>query len=165
MRRPQVKRQTGFECVQLQGAADEGLSESIVDLTSQTKTLLKNKAGSIRFADKLSLEKRLRRGFMPIYEYLCKRCSLQFEYLRLYSSAPATCPVCSSDDLDQLISTYAVRSESTTQANLAAAHRKAAAARGARQHEEHIHHHEHFEDRPTGTSQLRTDHEQKKSDA
>jgi hypothetical protein len=48
--------------------------------------------------------------------------------------------------LEQLISATAFHSEGAAQANLSAAHRKVAAARGHRQHEEHREHHEHFED-------------------
>ena len=87
---------------------------------------------------------------MPIYEYLCKSCQHRFEYLLLASSAGAKCPVCESRDLEQLISTCAVHSESTTQANLSTAHRKAAAARGDRLHDEHRELHKHFGDRPKG---------------
>ena len=83
---------------------------------------------------------------MPIYEYRCKACEEQFEYLLRSSSPPAQCPACASADLEQLISTSAVHSEGASQANLSAAHRKAAAVRGDRQREEHRHHHEHFED-------------------
>lgn len=83
---------------------------------------------------------------MPIYEYRCKACRHEFEYLLRSSSPAAQCPGCHSGDLEQLISTSAVRSESTTQANLSAAHRKVAAVRGDRQREEHRRHHEHFED-------------------
>jgi putative FmdB family regulatory protein len=86
---------------------------------------------------------------MPIYEYLCRECRHQFEYLLLSSSSPAKCPVCESQDLEQLISTCAVHSESTSQANLSAAHRKAAATRGERLREQHRSLHEHFEDRAT----------------
>ena len=89
---------------------------------------------------------------MPIYEYLCTACSHRFEYLLRTSSPPAICPVCNSSDLEQLISGWAVRSESATQANLAAAHRKAAAGRDARHHDEHRHLHEHFEDHSRNNS-------------
>jgi len=87
---------------------------------------------------------------MPIYEYLCKQCGNQFEYLLLRSSAPARCPNCESAGLEQLISHCAVHSESTTQAHLSAAHRQAAAARNHRLREEHQSLHEHFEDQATG---------------
>jgi putative FmdB family regulatory protein len=83
---------------------------------------------------------------MPIHEYLCKGCRLEFEYLLLSTSAAPKCPVCESDDLEQLISTSSVHSESARQANLSAQHRKVAAARGERQGGEHRHYHEHFED-------------------
>jgi len=86
---------------------------------------------------------------MPIYEYLCHECQHRFEYL-LRSSSAANCPSCGSLNLKQLISTCAVRSESTQQANLSAAHRKVAAARGDRMRDEHQHLHGHFDDRPSG---------------
>ena len=85
---------------------------------------------------------------MPLYEYRCHACGEQFEYL-LRSSAPAAqCPACASTDLKQLISSSAFHSENASQANLSAAHRKVAAARGDRHRDEHRQHHEHFEDRP-----------------
>ena len=86
---------------------------------------------------------------MPIYEYLCKACAHRFEYLHRFSSPAATCPVCQSTDLEQLISTTAFYSEGMAQANLSAQHRKVAAARGDRNREEHRQHHEHFEDTST----------------
>lgn len=83
---------------------------------------------------------------MPIYEFRCKACLHEFEYLLRSSSPAAKCPSCESLDLEQLISTTAFHSEGAAQANLSAAHRKVAAARGDRQREEHRQHHEHFED-------------------
>jgi putative FmdB family regulatory protein len=83
---------------------------------------------------------------MPIYEYQCKQCRHSFEYLVLRTSTPAECPHCKSPDLAQLISRCAVSSDSTQQANLSAAHRKVAAARGHRLRDQHQHVHEHFED-------------------
>lgn len=84
---------------------------------------------------------------MPIYEYRCNACRHQFELLVLRTVSAAACPVCQCQDLEQLVSTCAVRSEATSQASLRAAHRKAAANRGARQRDEHQHLHEHFDDR------------------
>jgi putative FmdB family regulatory protein len=83
---------------------------------------------------------------MPIYEYRCKQCAHSFEYLLLTTSAAAECPVCASGDLAQLISQCSMSSANTREANLNAAHRKAAAGRDARQRDEHRNLHEHFED-------------------
>ena len=90
---------------------------------------------------------------MPIYEYRCHACDHEFEYLLRSSSPAAKCPTCGSADLEQLISSSAVHSESSSQANLSAAHRKAAAARGARHQDEHQHLHEHFDDRANHTGE------------
>jgi putative FmdB family regulatory protein len=62
---------------------------------------------------------------MPIYEYECRGCGHQFELLVL-SSTIAACPECEGQDLEQLISDFAVSSQSTRQANLQAARRKLA---------------------------------------
>lgn len=94
---------------------------------------------------------------MPIYEYLCKECEHRFEYLLLSSSATAKCPVCESRNLEQLISACAVHSESTSQMNLSAAHRKAAAARGDRLRDQHQHLHEHFDDHAKPSEQPQPD--------
>jgi putative FmdB family regulatory protein len=52
---------------------------------------------------------------MPIYEYQCRKCSHQFEALvRPPMDAPA-CPACQSQDLERLLSMFAVSSESTKQ--------------------------------------------------
>lgn len=85
---------------------------------------------------------------MPIYEYRCKACACRFEYLLRATSPPPECPACTSADLEQLISSSAFHSESGSQANLSAQHRKMAGVRGDRQRDEHRHHHEHFEDAP-----------------
>jgi len=85
---------------------------------------------------------------MPLYEYECRGCGHRFEYLLLHSSPAAECPECLQRDLEQLVSMCAVSSEMTRQANLSAAHRKAAAVRQAKAHENHTHLHEHFGDRP-----------------
>lgn len=62
---------------------------------------------------------------MPIYEYECRRCGQQFELLVLKSTV-AECPGCQSRELDQLLSEFAVSSETTRQSNLQAARRKLA---------------------------------------
>jgi putative FmdB family regulatory protein len=94
---------------------------------------------------------------MPIYEYLCIGCHRRFEHLLLSASPAAQCPACGSMNLEQLISSCAVHSESTHQANLNAAHRKVAAARGDRLRQEHQHLHEHFEDSHSDHTTRKTD--------
>jgi putative FmdB family regulatory protein len=83
---------------------------------------------------------------MPIYEYECRRCGHQFEYLVLSSTPAAACPACKKRDLKQLISLCATSSEATREANLSAAHKTSAAKRKEKQHAEHTSLHNHFED-------------------
>jgi putative FmdB family regulatory protein len=87
---------------------------------------------------------------MPVYEYQCRSCGHRFEYLVLRSSPAAACPACAKTDLEQLISLCAVSSEASRDANLAAAHRKAADVRNEKQRQQHAHVHEHFEDAKSG---------------
>ena len=50
---------------------------------------------------------------MPIFEYACKSCGKEFEALvRPNTDAPA-CPACKSTELEKLISTPAIKSDST----------------------------------------------------
>lgn len=49
---------------------------------------------------------------MPIYEYECRQCGHRFEQLLLPSTTPA-CPSCSGQDLERLVSLYAVSSDTT----------------------------------------------------
>ena len=60
---------------------------------------------------------------MPIYDYQCRQCGEEFELLVLKNTV-AACPSCQSQDLEQLISGFAVSSASIRQANLQAARRK-----------------------------------------
>ena len=64
---------------------------------------------------------------MPIYEYECRGCGEQFELLVLRTTV-AACPSCQSQDLEQLLSGFAVSSEGIRQSNLQAARRKYAAS-------------------------------------
>jgi putative FmdB family regulatory protein len=84
---------------------------------------------------------------MPVYEYECRQCGHRFEYLVLHSSPVAECPACQEKDLEQLISLCAVSSDTSKEASLSAAHKKAGAVRNEKRHEEHKGHHEHFQDR------------------
>jgi len=89
-------------------------------------------------------------ALMPIYEYECLQCGHRFEYLVLKSTPAAACPACQKTELKQLISMYAMSSEAIRDANFNSAQKKATARYHDKQHEEHKHLHEHFED-PTST--------------
>ena len=96
----------------------------------------------------VSLPQLVYTSLMPIYEYECRHCGHRFEYLVLHSSPAPACPACREKNLEQKISLCAVSSEATREANLSAAHHKAAAVRKEKVHQDHMHLHEHFEDRP-----------------
>ena len=82
---------------------------------------------------------------MPIYDYACRQCGHRFEYFLLSSSPAAECPACGTKDLEQLISAYAVSSESSRQANLKQERKKASVVHKDKMHEEHKHLHEHHD--------------------
>ena len=44
---------------------------------------------------------------MPLYEYVCRRCSRRFEAL-VMGAGTASCPDCRSENLEKLFSTFAV---------------------------------------------------------
>jgi putative FmdB family regulatory protein len=44
---------------------------------------------------------------MPIFEYACRDCGSQFEYLTREGRSPE-CPSCASDQLEKQLSTFAV---------------------------------------------------------
>ena len=83
---------------------------------------------------------------MPIYEYACRACGHQFEYLLLKTSPAAECPKCRKQDLEQLISLSATSTDSSRAASLGAAHRKMAGKRDGRARDEHQQQHDHFQD-------------------
>src|ERR1700730_12150414 len=68
---------------------------------------------------------------MPIYEYKCRSCAHQFEFLVLVSTKPA-CPLCQSQELERLLSAFAVSSDSTRKSNLTAAMRRLAGSSDVR---------------------------------
>ena len=67
---------------------------------------------------------------MPLYDYRCKACGVEFEALVRPPSAPV-CPACASDDLERLLSgfSFSVRSD-----GLSAAARRAVQKQQASQH-------------------------------
>lgn len=64
---------------------------------------------------------------MPIFDYECRKCGEQFEMLVLKGTV-AECPACQGQELEQLISGFAVSSEGTRQASLQKARRKYASS-------------------------------------
>ena len=83
---------------------------------------------------------------MPIFEYACLECEQLFEHLERAGSRVAACPSCGADHVQRLVSLCAVSSESSREANLSAAHQRAAAKRQDKQRSEHTQHHDHFGD-------------------
>lgn len=56
---------------------------------------------------------------MPIYEYACKACGHEFEFLQLPSApAAAACPQCASDQLERLMSGFAVNTAEISQSRV-----------------------------------------------
>jgi putative FmdB family regulatory protein len=47
---------------------------------------------------------------MPIYDFRCRKCANEFEGLMRPQDPPITCPSCASDDLEKLLSGFAVDS-------------------------------------------------------
>ena len=61
---------------------------------------------------------------MPLYEYSCRACAKVFEALILPGrDTTLSCPSCSSVDVERLISSFAVDSDSTRKSNLEAGRR------------------------------------------
>lgn len=58
---------------------------------------------------------------MPLYEYKCLACGHQFELLILRASQQPACPACSAESVEQLISSFAVNSESSRESSTASA--------------------------------------------
>jgi putative FmdB family regulatory protein len=74
---------------------------------------------------------------MPIFEYECGKCGHQFEFLVIPTSPTAKCPSCGSKKLDQMISMFAVSSESTRQISLKSAQKRNKKIGKEMAHEEH----------------------------
>jgi putative FmdB family regulatory protein len=82
---------------------------------------------------------------MPIFEYQCKQCGNEFEYLVLPTTPAAKCPSCKSKKLDQMISLCAVSSDSTKQNALRDGRRRNKKIGREQAHEEHKAFHEHHD--------------------
>ena len=54
---------------------------------------------------------------MPLYEYECRACHHRFEAL-VRGSIPPSCPACHAEDLERILSMFAVSSETTRKAAL-----------------------------------------------
>jgi putative FmdB family regulatory protein len=84
---------------------------------------------------------------MPLYEYLCRKCSHEFEALVRSGQPAPTCKSCGSEDIEKLLSNVAVSSETTREANLKGARAKAKlvgrdkAVAQFEYEEKHRHHH------------------------
>jgi len=66
---------------------------------------------------------------MPIYDYACRGCGEKFELLILKNTV-AECPSCHSQDLEQqLVTGFAVSSESIRQSNLQTARKRLASSK------------------------------------
>ena len=58
---------------------------------------------------------------MPLYDYECRKCGHEFEVLiRPGHTAAPTCASCGSEELDRLVTSFAVSSETTRENNLKA---------------------------------------------
>ncbi len=55
---------------------------------------------------------------MPLYEYECRACGRQFEYLTRAGDSPA-CPACQSADLQKRLSVFAVGANASSPASKA----------------------------------------------
>jgi putative FmdB family regulatory protein len=58
-------------------------------------------------AQRLLILRRKKDIAVPLYEYVCRKCSRQFEEL-VYGNAKPICPSCQSADLERVLSVVAV---------------------------------------------------------
>lgn len=81
---------------------------------------------------------------MPIYEYECRGCGHQFEFLLLPSTV-AACPSCGGQELERVISLFAVSSEGSRQVALADGRKRHASVKREKDHAdaEYIRNHPH----------------------
>lgn len=81
---------------------------------------------------------------MPIFEYQCRHCGHQFEFLvRAGATSEPMCPTCQSTELERLLSIAAVKSESTHGMAMRAAKKRdkvSASEQSRAQREYELHH-------------------------
>ncbi|HYB94087.1 MAG TPA: FmdB family zinc ribbon protein [Vicinamibacterales bacterium] len=80
---------------------------------------------------------------MPIFEYSCKGCGKEFEALVLPTTGAPSCPACQGTELEKLISSPAIKSETTHALAMKAAQKrdkKAGAEKAREQREYELHH-------------------------
>jgi putative FmdB family regulatory protein len=62
---------------------------------------------------------------MPIFEYSCRACGHQFEFLKLPATPDtARCPACQGEDLERLLSGFAMSTTELTKAHVKAARKQ-----------------------------------------
>ena len=81
---------------------------------------------------------------MPLFDFRCRQCGRQFEAL-VRTGQPVMCS-CGSDDLEQLLSGFAVSSSTIRKANLDAVRQKGAKARQEKLRADHNYMEKHIRD-------------------
>jgi putative FmdB family regulatory protein len=77
-----------------------------------------------------SVSKSTYNSTMPILEYSCRTCGHQFEFLKLPTTAAvARCPACQGEDLERLLSIFAMSSLQLTKARVKAARKQRLASK------------------------------------
>ena len=72
---------------------------------------------------------------MPIYEYECRGCGHQFEFLVLPTNPTApVCPSCKGEALERVLSMFAVSSDGTRSQALADGRKRAAGVKREKDH-------------------------------
>ena len=62
---------------------------------------------------------------MPIFEYSCRACGHQFEFLKLPTTPDAArCPACQGEDLERLLSGFAMSTRALTKARVMTARKQ-----------------------------------------
>jgi putative FmdB family regulatory protein len=61
---------------------------------------------------------------MPMYEYDCLKCGERFEVLVRGAQTPIACTACGHDQVERVVSSFAVNSEALRQANVNSARKR-----------------------------------------